>query len=80
MIFDKLIVPTIEKGAEYIAVRFIYIYALPYKGLMDNYEKYGFRRLRGPVEEELHKRLKPIYDRGCIFMYQGLNEAKNKNI
>ncbi len=34
--------------------------------------EYGFMRLEAAHEAELHQRLKPRYDSGCVFMYQML--------
>ena len=48
--------------------------ALPYDELIIRYKDCGFMRLDSPYEDELHKRLKPLYDRNCIFMYQILHE------
>lgn len=72
IIFDELIKPLVEKVGDIIGTKLIYIFSLPLNSLMNRYEKYGFKRLTSRQEEELHKRLKPNYDEGCIFMYQEL--------
>lgn len=69
-IFDTLIIPIIEEVSKKIGINLIYIYSLPVNKLVSRYKKYGFKRLSLERENELHKRLKPIYDKGCIFMYQ----------
>ena len=72
IIFDLLIVPTIEEVARKIGIKLIYIFALPIDSLIERYRDYGFKRLPSKQEDELHKRLKPNYDESCIFMYQEL--------
>lgn len=71
-IFNDFIVPIIEETAKNVGVRIIYIFALPFESLIIRYGKYGFMRLEPAQETELHRRLKPRYDRRCIFMYQML--------
>ena len=72
IIFDLLIVPIIEDVSRKVGIKYIYIFSLPFETLIGRYEKYGFKRLTSKQEQELHKRLKPNYDEGCIFMYQEL--------
>ena len=71
-IFNDFIVPIVEKVSESVGVKIIYIFALPFDGLIKQYGKYGFLRLPAEREDELHRRLKPRYDSECIFMYQML--------
>ena len=59
-----------EMVSRYVGVYLLFIFALPYKGLIEYYEKMNFRRLSLADEYFLHRRLKPRYDRGCIFMSQ----------
>ena len=73
IIFNDFIVPIIQNAAESIAVKIIYIFALPSERLIKRYRDYGFLRLDSASEDELHKRLKPNYDENCIFMFQQLN-------
>ena len=71
VIFNDFIRPIAEKAADYIGARILYIFALPYPKLMKHYqEKYGFVRLPSAAEAKLHCRIKPIYDKSCVFMYQ----------
>ena len=70
-IFFDMIIPIVKQVQETIGVKVIYIFALPQQRLIDTYaNEYGFRRLDKCDEENLHKRLKPRFDHGCIFMYQ----------
>ena len=73
VLFTDFIVPIIERCAEDVGIRLIYIFALPEDDLIERYEKdYGFARLDKKSEDELHRRLKPGCDKSCIFMYQTL--------
>ena len=69
VIYKDFILPIIQKVAEVIGVKLLYIFALPYENLISRYENYGFMRLEEPFESELHNRIKPMYDQSCIFMY-----------
>ena len=71
-IFDDFIWPVVMDVAERVGVKIVYIFALPFEGLIQRYIKYGFTRLEATHEAELHQRLKPRYDSECIFMYQML--------
>lgn len=72
IIFNDFIIPIIQEAAKNVGVKIIYIFALPFKELIEHYKKYGFRRLNRTSESQLHKRLKPYYDESCVFMYQVL--------
>lgn len=72
IIFDSFIQPIIEDVAKLVGVKFIYIFALPFDGLIRRYEQYGFKRFEPDHEADVHRRLKPRYDSGCVFMYQTL--------
>ncbi len=71
-IFTDFIRPIVRDVSGRIGVKVIYLFALPFEGLIRRYERYGFARLESDDETGLHKRLKPRYDEGCIFMYQML--------
>ena len=73
VIFTEFIVPMIERAAQYVGVKMVYIYALPYDKLISRYQRYGFCRLPEAEENDLHRRLKPRYDESCKFMYLLLN-------
>lgn len=70
IIFSDFVLPIIREVRKYSAVRVVYIFSLPYKPLLNYYEKLGFQRLERKEEKKLHRRVKPAYDRGCIFMYR----------
>ncbi len=72
LIFSDFILPIVNDAASIIGVSFLYIFALPRRTLIDNYAKYGFERLPEEDERRMHHRIKPHYDRDCIFMYQTL--------
>ena len=71
-IFAKFIRPLVKNVSERVGVKVIYLFALPFDGLIRRYSQYGFERLESDDETDLHKRLKPRYDEGCVFMYQML--------
>lgn len=72
LIFNDFILPIVEDVSNRVGVEVLYIFALPFEGLIRQYRKYDFRRLDPQHEAELHRRLKPRYDSECIFMYQML--------
>ena len=72
LIFNDFILPIVEDVSELVGAEVLYIFALPFEGLIRRYERYGFKRLPAEHETELHQRLKPRYDSECIFMYQML--------
>ena len=73
MIFESFILPIVRYVSTAVGASVLYIYALPYPALINAYKKtYGFKRLPKKDEEKLHKRLRPFYDSGCIFMYQSI--------
>lgn len=73
VIFKKFILPIINAASNYVGIKLVYIFALPYDRLIARYERYGFHRLSDEDESDLHKRLKPRYDESCKFMYLLLN-------
>ena len=80
-IFTDFIRPIALETSELIGVKDLYIFALPLDNLQRQYiEKYGFVRLDKESEEQLHKRLKPAYDKSCIFMFQTLHREKETQI
>lgn len=72
LIFNDFILPIVEDVSSRVGAEVLYIFALPFEGLIRQYNKYDFRRLDPEHEAELHRRLKPRYDSECIFMYQML--------
>lgn len=70
MIISDFVISIIEKVSNLIGVWGICIYALPQEHLIEFYKSIGFVRLPKQYEKRLHQRVKPSYDRDCIFMYQ----------
>ena len=64
------ILPLCQHVRNFVAVRALYIYALPEERLIQHYEHLGFTRLDAEEERFVHAHVKPRYDDGCIFMYQ----------
>ena len=69
-IFDSFIYPLVCDISDYVGASILYIFSLPEKKLMLHYGKMGFQRLPSKIERFIHRRIKPSYDRGCIFMAQ----------
>ena len=72
VIFTNFVLPVVDKASETVGISILYIFALPAKTLIDRYRAYGFSRLNWKQERSLHRRIKPRYDQGCIFMYIAL--------
>ena len=72
IVFSDFIIPIVDQASKYVGISVIYIYALPEKNLISRYRQYGFERLEKRQERSLHRRFRPYYDEGCIFMYIGL--------
>ncbi|MCR5125796.1 MAG: hypothetical protein K6B43_11475 [Treponema sp.] len=69
-LLKKFIIPTVQHIQNFVAVKALYIYALPEDKLIAHYEKLGFTRLDKEEEAFVHAHVKPKYDADCIFMYQ----------
>ena len=74
VIFGDFVLPIISQASLKIGVNIIYLFALPYDSLIKTYLGYGFKRLNKRQEARLHHRLKPNYDKSCIFMFRRLDE------
>ncbi|SCZ76113.1 MULTISPECIES: hypothetical protein [Pseudobutyrivibrio] len=73
VIFESIIKPIIKEASEIIGIRMIYIFALPDEKLINYYnDSFGFSRLQEAEEQKMHNRIRPLYDKDCIFMYQRL--------
>lgn len=72
IIYQRFIHPIVERVAEAIGVKTLYVFALPYDELIARYEEYGLIRLDESNERKVHSRLKPFYDESCIFMFEML--------
>ena len=73
IIFSYFIYPIVKKVSNQIGVYMLYIFALPYKKLLSYYETLHFQRLTSTEEYYVHKRIKPRYDKDCVFMCQKIN-------
>ena len=71
-VFDRFILPIVKNVSDLIGVQCLYVYALPKERLIQYYASLGFMRLPSEAEAFVHSHVKPAYDRGCIFMYQGI--------
>lgn len=71
-IMKKFIIPIAQYIKKFVAVKALYIYALPEERLISHYQRLGFSRLEKTEEDFVHSHIKPKYDDGCIFMYQML--------
>jgi len=70
LIFYYFIVPTVKEISEDVGVKMLYIFSLPYPRLLQYYKTLNFERLSLMDEYHVHRRMKPRYDRNCIFMFQ----------
>ena len=77
MLFRQLIAPFVQEHAKTLGIFMIYLFALPMPKLIKTYINYGFQRLSGQDEMLLHRRIKPVYDKSCIFMYQTLEQLSH---
>lgn len=69
VVFYDLVLPVIREAARHVGVAAVYLFSLPEESVIENYRRYGFERLGEAQEALLHARLKPRYDRSCVFMY-----------
>ena len=74
VIFIYFILPLCRKACTYIGVNTLYIFALPYKNLIEYYQSLNFERLPKKLEGYTHRYQKPRYDRGCVFMSRSLED------
>lgn len=70
ILFRSFILPTVQHIQNFVAVKALYIYALPEDKLISHYQKLVFSRLDDEEEKFVHSHVKPKYDADCIFMYQ----------
>lgn len=73
IVLMDFVFPIIREVVKVVGMKVIYIFALPNVKLIERYEELGFIRLPAKQEKAIHKRIKPSYDRNCIFMYQVLS-------
>lgn len=73
IIFIYFILPILLDVSKNIGVHYLYIFALPFENLIRYYKSLNFTRLNSVEEHLVHKRIRPHYDKNCIFMYQRLH-------
>lgn len=78
-VFKRFVVPMVKAVAGLVGVNSLYLYALPNERLMEHYENMGFSYLPPDEEEFVLDHVKPMYDIGCVFMYQVLSLGKNSH-
>ena len=71
-VFDRFILPIVKNISDLVGVQCLYVYALPKERLIQYYTSLGFMRLPSDAESFVYSHVKPAYDRGCIFMCQGI--------
>ena len=71
-IFYQFILPLSLGIAEYIGAAYLYIFALPNNKLMAHYETMGFEHTTEKMKRFIYSHVKPVYDKGCEFMWQKL--------
>lgn len=69
IIFLDFVLKVVTNVSKEIGINILYIFALPFPKVISRYIDYGFIRLPKKQERLLHRRIKPNYDQGCIFMY-----------
>lgn len=70
IVFNEFVLPIVKYISDYIAIKALYIYALPEEKLINHYKTFGFNRLNKEQEQFVNSHVKPNYDAECIFMYQ----------
>ena len=70
-IFSQFIIPIVKEIQSLVGAKYLQIYALPEKSLIAHYEGMGFSRTSNKVERYIHRHIKPLYDKGCIFYVSG---------
>jgi len=68
-IFDSFIIPIVKAAQEMIGLRYLYVFAINRESLIEYYKMLGFRRLKPEDEEKLNIRIRPHYNKDCIFMF-----------
>ncbi len=72
IIFNDFIVPICEKVQELAGCEILYGFSVDTEGkLLSRYlSEYGFERLDPESEAKVQERLRPYFDKGCVFIYQ----------
>lgn len=69
-VFMNIILPLVTEIAKYVGAAYLYIYSLPDNKLMEHYKTMGFEFAPKFITKCVYRHVKPIYDTGCIFMWQ----------
>ena len=70
--FVNFIRPLALQASTIIGAKWLCLYALPERRLIEYYGELGFARLDKEREAFVYSHVKPEYDQGCIFMYQSI--------
>lgn len=71
-LFNQFILPLVNEISDDIGAAYLYIFALPQNRLISHYATMGFKTESKKFSRYVYSHIKPIYDRGCVFMYQKL--------
>ena len=74
-VFLHFVLPLVRQASSLIGARLICLYALPVTRLIRYYETLGFRRLDADTTKFVNSRVKPKYDRGCVFMFRDMEST-----
>ena len=74
-VFLHFVLPLVRQASSLIGARLVCLYALPVARLIRYYETLGFRRLDAEKTKFVSSRVKPKYDRGCVFMFRGMEST-----
>jgi len=72
ILIADFVIPLVKRAAKIVGIKVLYIFSLPYDNLINYYKTLDFVRLPKKQEKSIHRRIKPRYDKRCIFMYQNL--------
>lgn len=78
IIFYYFIMPIVKNVSGQIGVRMLFIFSLPYENLMSYYRTLHFERLSTAEEYFVHKRIKPRYDKNCVFIHYQTNKKNQR--
>lgn len=69
-IFWKFILPIVKDGAQKIACKDLFIFAINHPHLVKYYKQnLGFKEIKGIDDKQFFSYAKPEYDSGCKFLY-----------
>ena len=72
IIFNDFILPICERIKALVGCEILYGYSVDTEGhLLERYlNEYNFQRLDPESEANVQERLRPFFDKGCVFIYQ----------